>query len=82
MTRDMFGEPTPPSKPPRDPFGTARRYRLRLRGRDRKGAMLRGDRIYYDVKASLDEQRAMIAECVRKHVLRMSRQRAVRRIAA
>jgi hypothetical protein len=68
MTRDEFGGE--PRKPGRDPFGTARKYGLHLRARERRGAMLRGDRIYYDGTASLAEQRAMISSCIARYVLR------------
>ncbi len=80
MTRDKFGGQ--PRKHGRDPFGAARKYGLHLRARERRGAMLRGDCIYYDGTASLAEQRAMIASCIAKHVLRKTAPRGRKSTAA
>jgi hypothetical protein len=70
MTRAKFGLNL--RSPRRDPFGTARKHGLHLRARERSGAMLRGDRIYYDGTASLSAQRAMVAACIAKHLERVA----------
>lgn len=78
--RDKFGVNTRQRR--RDPFGTARKYGLHLCPRVRTGAMLRGDRIYYDGTASLASQREMITGCIAKHLLRKAKSGRNRIVAA
>lgn len=68
MTRDKLGDGALSRS--RDPFGTARKLDLHLRARARKGAAIRGDNIYYDGTATLEQQRSMIATCIMKRALR------------
>lgn len=54
-------------------FVLARRSGLTLRPREREGALVRGDNLYYDATAELNEQRRMITEALAARELRAVR---------